>query len=121
MVPSKTSISGGGTYSNAPISTVLLTIRSNPTPRWSVVNPVALALFPVSIPGLPANKAWVKLKPPLSCKGPNLASKGLLAVPTKLLAGNVVSTPLLSPIKFPPPSIQVPPAISGFLTSVDKS
>ena len=120
VVPSKTSISGGA-YSNAPISTVLLTIRANPLPRWSVVNPVALVLFPVSIPGLPANKAWVKLNPPLSCKGPNLASKGLLAVPTKLLAGNVVSTPLLSPIKFPPPSIQVPPAISGVLRSVDKS
>jgi hypothetical protein len=89
--------------SNAPMSTVPPTILANPAPRWSVVTPDGIkALFPALIAGLPGKRAWVWVAPPLSAKGASRGSTGLLAVPTRELAGNVASNPVLMPIKLLP-------------------
>jgi len=52
------------------MSTIVLTTRAKPVPRWSVVSAAAALLLPASIAGLPASRARVSVGPPLSCNGP---------------------------------------------------
>ena len=75
--------------SKAPMSTVPLTIRGKPVPRWSVVKgwPVvgstARALLPASMAGLPGKRAMVWVGPPLSCSRrvePRVGDADLVAV-----------------------------------------
>ena len=60
--------------SNEPISIRPLRMRENPGPRWSKKGGGVKFGSPASIAGLSGNKAWVKVGPPLSCKGPSSGS-----------------------------------------------
>ena len=60
--------------SNEPLSIRPFTTRLNPGPRWSKKGGGAKFGSPASIAGLPGNKAWVNVGPPLSCKGPSSGS-----------------------------------------------
>ena len=57
--------------SNEPLSIRPFTTRLNPGPRWSKKGGGLKFGSPASIAGLPGNKAWVNVGPPLSCKGPS--------------------------------------------------
>ena len=63
---------GGGSApnSNPPMSLATPCGRANP--RWSVAG--AMLSSPLSMAGLPASRAWVKVGPPLSSKGPRSGS-----------------------------------------------
>ena len=60
--------------SNEPLSIRPFTTRLNPGPRWSKKGGGLKFGSPASIAGLPGNKAWVNVGPPLSCKGPRSGS-----------------------------------------------
>jgi len=60
--------------SNEPLSIRPFTTRLNPGPRWSKKGGGVKFGSPASIAGLPGNKAWVNVGPPLSCKGPSTGS-----------------------------------------------
>ena len=57
--------------SNEPLSIRPFTTRLNPGPRWSKKGGGLKFGSPALIAGLPGNKAWVNVGPPLSCKGPS--------------------------------------------------
>ena len=57
--------------SKEPLSIRPFTTRLNPGPRWSKKGGGVKFGSPASIAGLPGNKAWVNVGPPLSCKGPS--------------------------------------------------
>ena len=65
---------GVGCTSNDPTSMRPLNTRTNPGPRWSKKGGGVKLGSPMSMAGLPGNKAWVNVGPPLSCKGPNIGS-----------------------------------------------
>ena len=65
---------GVGCTSNDPTSMRPLNTRTNPGPRWSKKGGGVKSGSPVSMAGLPGNKAWVNVGPPLFCKGPNIGS-----------------------------------------------
>ena len=101
--------------SKAPMSTVPLTIRGKPAPRWSVVKEYALAtvVLPWSIAGLPGKRAMVWVGPPLLA---NPAASPGLATPTKLpfAIGQAASAPM--PIRlFVLAGETCPPAMSWML------
>src|SRR5262249_9349675 len=60
--------------SNDPTSMRPLNTRRNPGPRWSETGRGGKFGSPAAMAGLPGNKAWVKVGPPLFCKGPNIGS-----------------------------------------------
>ena len=60
--------------SNEPLSIRPFTTRLNPGPRWSKKGGGVKLGSPMSMAGLPGNKARVNVGPPLSCKGPNIGS-----------------------------------------------
>ena len=65
---------GVGCTSNDPTSMRPLNTRTNPGPRWSYAGGGVKFGSPASMAGLPGNRAWVKVGPPLFCKGPNIGS-----------------------------------------------
>ena len=65
---------GVGCTSNDPTSMRPLNTRTNPGPRWSKKGGGVKLGSPMSMAGLPGNKAWVNVGPPLFCKGPNIGS-----------------------------------------------
>ena len=58
--------------SKEPLSMRLFTTRGKPCPRWSKKGGGVKFGSPASMAGLPGNKAWVKVGPPLSCRGPSI-------------------------------------------------
>jgi cellulose synthase/poly-beta-1,6-N-acetylglucosamine synthase-like glycosyltransferase len=55
--------------------------------------------LPASMAGLPANRAWVLVGPPLSARGPSIGFIGLAAVPTWSPLPPVTAQPLLFPTR----------------------
>lgn len=58
--------------SNDPTSIRPFTTRSNPAPRWSNNGGGVKFGSPALIAGLPGNKEWVNVAPPLFCNGPSI-------------------------------------------------
>ena len=93
--------------SKAPMSTVPLTTRGKPAPRWSVVSGLPLAstasaLLPASMAGLPGSRAMVCVGPPLSASGPSNGFIGSAVVPMRLLEsslGEISGIPEPSPMR----------------------
>src|SRR5262245_49654658 len=65
--------------STAPMSTPPPRERAKPGPRWSVARPAGLA--PASAAGLLGGRAYVRVGPPLSAKGNNMALPLTLLAP----------------------------------------
>jgi len=69
----------------------------SPSPSISKASMGCKLLFPASMAGLPAKRAWVGVKPPLSCNAP----KPALPFAPKTISEPVPMVLLLTPSKTP--------------------
>ena len=109
--------------SKAPISTVSLTMRGKPGPRWSLAKGLpfvstASVLLPWSMAGLPGSSAIVCVGPPLFCRPLGSSSAAVLRMSPLALRrppGSVVSSPpAASSLKLEPRDVIVPPLLEMF-------